>query len=195
MIEGNISHYRIVKPLGAGGMGEVYLAEDTRLGRQVALKFLPASYQYDPDRRARFLKEARAASALRSPNIAAIYDIGVHEGASFIAMEYVEGETITRRLERGPIAIKDVMEIARQVADALDEAHQMGIVHRDIKSSNLMVTERGLVKVLDFGLAKMIEPQGNLDDESSAHGDAGPADFARRCHRHGLVHVARTGAR
>jgi serine/threonine protein kinase/Tfp pilus assembly protein PilF len=165
MIEGTISHYRIVKPLGAGGMGEVYLAEDTRLGRQVALKFLPASYQYDPDRRARFLKEARAASALRSPNIAAIYDIGLHDGASFIAMEYVEGETITRRLERGPIAIKDVMEIARQVADALDEAHQMGIVHRDIKSSNLMVTERGLVKVLDFGLAKMIDTQSNLDDD------------------------------
>ena len=166
MIEGNVSHYRIVKPLGAGGMGEVYLAEDTRLGRQVALKFLPASYQYDPDRRARFLKEARAASALRSPNIAAIYDIGVHEGSSFIAMEYVEGETITRRLERGPIAIKDVIEIARQVADALEEAHELGIVHRDIKSSNLMVTERGLVKVLDFGLAKMIEPQGDGSDES-----------------------------
>jgi serine/threonine protein kinase/Tfp pilus assembly protein PilF len=161
-----ISHYRILARLGAGSIGEVYLAEDTRLGRHVALKFLPASYQYDPDRRARFLKEARAASALRSPNIAAIYDIGVHEGASFIAMEYVEGETIARRLERGPIVIKDVMDIARQVADALDEAHQMRIVHRDIKSSNLMVTERGLVKVLDFGLAKMVEPpQGNLDDE------------------------------
>ncbi|HEX5734154.1 MAG TPA: protein kinase [Blastocatellia bacterium] len=166
MIEGNVSHYRIVRPLGAGGMGEVYLAEDTRLGRQVALKFLPASYQYDPNRRARFLKEARAASALRSPNIAAIYDIGVHEGTSFIAMEYVEGETITRRLERGPIPIKDVIDIARQVADALDEAHELGIVHRDIKSSNLMVTERGLVKVLDFGLAKMIDPQGDGSDES-----------------------------
>ncbi|HJQ68074.1 MAG TPA: protein kinase [Blastocatellia bacterium] len=166
MIEGNVSHYRIVRPLGAGGMGEVYLAEDTRLGRQVALKFLPASYQYDPDRRARFLKEARAASALRSPNIAAIYDIGVHEGSSFIAMEYVEGETISRRLERGPIAVKDVMDIARQVADALDEAHELGIIHRDIKSSNLMVTERGLVKVLDFGLAKMVEREGGGGDES-----------------------------
>jgi eukaryotic-like serine/threonine-protein kinase len=165
MIEGNVSHYRIVKPLGAGGMGEVYLAEDTRLGRQVALKFLPASFQYDPDRRARFLKEARAASALRSPNIAAIYDIGEHEGSSFIAMEYVEGETITRRLERGPVAIKDVIDIARQVTDALDEAHHLGIIHRDIKSSNLMVTERGLVKVLDFGLAKMIEPAGESGDQ------------------------------
>ncbi len=166
MIAEKISHYRILDKLGAGGMGEVYLAEDTRLGRQVALKFLPASFQYDPDRRARFLKEARAASALRSPNIAAIYDIGVHEGSSFIAMEYVEGETITRRLERGPVPIKDVIDIARQVADALDEAHELGIVHRDIKSSNLMVTERGLVKVLDFGLAKMIEPQGGGEDES-----------------------------
>ena len=130
------------------------------------MKFLPASFQYDPNRRARFLKEARAASALRSPNIAAIYDIGVHEGSSFIAMEYVEGETITRRLERGPVPIKDVIDIARQVADALDEAHELGIVHRDIKSSNLMVTERGLVKVLDFGLAKMIEPQEDGSDES-----------------------------
>ena len=161
-----ISHYRILARLGAGSIGEVYLAEDTRLGRQIALKFLPASYQYDPDRRARFLKEARAASALRSPNIAAIYDIGVHEGSSFIAMEYVEGETIKCKLERGPIAINDVIEIARQVADALDEAHEMGIVHRDIKSSNLMTTERGLVKVLDFGLAKMIEPPPDQDDES-----------------------------
>jgi serine/threonine-protein kinase len=165
MIEGNVSHYRIVKPLGAGGMGEVYLAEDTRLGRQVALKFLPASFQYDPDRRARFLKEARAASALRSPNIAAIYDIGEHEGSSFIAMEYVEGETITRRLERGPVSIKDVIDIARQVADALDEAHRLGIIHRDIKSSNLMITDRGLVKVLDFGLAKVTEPAGFADED------------------------------
>ncbi len=146
-------------------MGEVYLAEDTRLGRQVALKFLPASFQYDPKRRARFLKEARAASALRSPNIAAIYDIGEHEGSNFIAMEYVEGETITRRLERGPVPIKDVIDIARQVTDALDEAHHLGIIHRDIKSSNLMVTERGLAKVLDFGLAKMTEQVGEAGEE------------------------------
>jgi serine/threonine protein kinase/Flp pilus assembly protein TadD len=135
-------------------MGEVYLAEDTRLGRMVALKFLPASYQYDADRRLRFLTEARAASALRSPHIAAIYDIGEHDGAEFIVMEYVEGETLARRLERGPLSVTEAMDVATQMADALDEAYLRGIVHRDIKSANLVVTVRGFVKILDFGLAK-----------------------------------------
>ena len=157
MIAETISHYRISRKLGAGGMGEVYLAEDSRLGRQVALKFLPASYQYDPDRRARFMKEARAASALRSPYIAAIYDIGEHDGTMFIAMEYVEGELLQTRTERGPIPAREVIEIAEQIADALDEAHGLGIIHRDVKSANLILTPRGLVKVLDFGLAKMNE--------------------------------------
>lgn len=137
-------------------MGEVYLAEDTRLGRPVALKFLPASYQYDPDRRARFLNEARAASALRSPNIAAIYDIGEHEGALFIAMEYVEGEVLSGRIGSKTMPTAEVIDIGVQIAEALDEAHALGIIHRDVKSSNLMVTERGLVKMLDFGLAKAI---------------------------------------
>ena len=150
----NISHYRIITKLGEGGMGEVYLAEDTRLGRQVALKFLPASYQYDPDRRARFLGEARAASALRSPNIAAIYDIGEHQGAMFIAMEYVEGEVLALRIASKSLPSAEVIDISIQIAEALDEAHELGIIHRDVKSSNLMVTERGLVKMLDFGLAK-----------------------------------------
>src|SRR5512134_464253 len=100
-----ISHYRILKELGAGGMGEVYLAEDTRLGRQVALKFLPASFQYDPDRRSRLLAEARATSSLRSPHIAAIYDIGEHDGTMFLVMEYVEGELLSEKLKRGPLAI------------------------------------------------------------------------------------------
>ena len=151
-------HYKIADRLGAGGMGEVYRAEDTRLGRQVALKFLPASYQYDPDRRARFLREARAASALRSPYVAAIYDIGEHDGAAFIAMEFVEGELLSLKLERGPLPIVDAVDIAMQVADALDEAHGLGIVHRDIKSANIMLTGRGLAKVLDFGLAKVSGP-------------------------------------
>jgi serine/threonine protein kinase/Tfp pilus assembly protein PilF len=166
----------MISKLGEGGMGEVYLAEDSRLGRQVALKFLPASFQYDPVRRERFLREARAASALRSANIAAIYDIGEHEGAIFIAMEYVEGETLSQRLHRTPFPAREAADIAAQIADALDEAHALGIIHRDIKSSNIIVTGRGLVKVLDFGLAKVVQPPGSdaesyrttaLDDEKS----------------------------
>jgi len=151
----------MIKKLGAGGMGEVYLAEDTRLGRQVALKLLPSSYQYDPERRTRFLAEARAASALRSPNIAAIYDIGEHEGAMFIVMEYVDGEMLSTRILRGVISSDQVIDIASQIAEALTEAHELGIVHRDIKSSNLLVTDRGLVKVLDFGLAKILPGGGS----------------------------------
>jgi eukaryotic-like serine/threonine-protein kinase len=161
----HISYYRMLNKLGEGGMGEVYLAEDTRLGRQVALKFLPASYAYDPDRRSRFLREARAASALRSPNVAAIYDIGEHDGTQFIAMEYVEGDLLTHKIERHSLPIREAIDIASQIADALDEAHHLGIVHRDIKSSNLMVTNRGLVKVLDFGLAKHITPRHSNDPD------------------------------
>src|SRR5215210_4070753 len=156
MTDRNVLHYRIGERLGAGGMGEVYLAEDTRLGRRVAIKFLPASYQYDPDRRERFFREARTASALRSPYIAAIYDIGEHNGASFIVMEFVEGQLLSAKLARGPLPVCEAIDVAMQVADALDEAHSLGIIHRDIKSSNLIITERGLVKVLDFGLAKTV---------------------------------------
>ncbi len=163
MISETVSHYRIQEKLGAGGMGEVYLAEDTRLGRLVALKFLPASYQYDSERRTRFLHEARAASSLRSPNIAAIYDIGEHDGVMFIAMEYVEGEVLSQRINRRTLPTSDVIDIAMQIGDALDEAHALGIIHRDVKSSNLIVTERGLVKMLDFGLAKIIHASSAID--------------------------------
>src|SRR6478672_3414162 len=151
-----VQHYRIDRRLGAGGMGEVYLAEDLRLGRPVALKFLPHALKSDPESRARLLTEARAASMLRSPNIAVTYDIGEHAGADFIVMEYVEGELLSQRVANGPLPLRDTVEIGLQVADALDEAHSRGIVHRDIKSANLIRTERGLVKVLDFGLAKFI---------------------------------------
>src|SRR5687767_5803672 len=137
-------------------MGEVYLAEDVRLGRPVALKFLPAAFKADPDSRARLLNEARAASLLRSPNIAVTYDIGEHAGSDFIVMEYVEGELLSSRVSGGPLPIREVVEVGIQVSDALDEAHGRGIIHRDIKSANLIRTERGLVKVLDFGLAKFL---------------------------------------
>jgi serine/threonine protein kinase/Flp pilus assembly protein TadD len=151
-----VQHYRVGERLGAGGMGEVYRAEDVRLGRSVALKFLPADLKTDPESRARLLNEARAASMLRSPNIAVTYDIGEASGSDFIVMEYVEGELLSSRVAKGALAIREVLEIGLQVTDALDEAHGRGIVHRDIKSANLMRTERGLIKVLDFGLAKFM---------------------------------------
>lgn len=163
MLKEQVSHYRILRKLGAGGMGEVYLAEDARLFRQVALKFLPASYQYDPERRARFLKEARAASALRTPNAAAIYDIGEHEGLSFIAMEYVEGELLSSKIRRGVIAAQEALDITIQLAEALEEAHSLGIIHRDIKSNNIIITPRRLVKLLDFGLAQIANQAGGED--------------------------------
>jgi serine/threonine protein kinase/Tfp pilus assembly protein PilF len=151
-----IQHYRVLDRLGAGGMGEVYRAEDVRLGRAVALKFLPPDLAADPDSRARLLNEARAASLLRSPNIAVTYDIGTDERGDFIVMEYVEGELLSARIEAGPLPPREVVDVGLQVADALDDAHAHGIIHRDIKTANLIRTDRGLVKVLDFGLAKFL---------------------------------------
>ena len=165
MIPHDVSHYHVIRELGAGGMGETYLAEDTRLGRQVALKFLPASYQYDPDRRAGFLKEARATSALRSPHIAAIYDIDEHDGRIFIVMEYIEGELLSSRLAGGPLPQKDAVDVAAQVADALTEAHSFGIIHCDIKSSNLIVNDRGHVKLFDFGISRVVEDDVEKDSD------------------------------
>ena len=167
MITNSIAHYKILEKLGAGGMGEVYLAEDTRLGRKVALKVLPASFHYDTERRERFLQEARAASMLRSPKVTAIYDFGESDHTMFIAMEYVEGELLSKRLEGGPLEIDLAIDIATQVCEALDEAHSLGIIHRDIKSSNVIVTTGGLVKVLDFGLAKILPAQNPSDDTTT----------------------------
>ena len=147
--------YSLVSRLGSGGMGEIYLAHDTRLGRQVALKFLSPSFRKDPERLRRFQHEARAASTLSHPNVATIYEIGETENLTFIAMEYIEGETLDQRISGKPLSNTDIVNIAIQVADALDDAHTRGIVHRDIKASNIMLTRREQVKVLDFGLAKM----------------------------------------
>ena len=151
-----VQHYRITQRLGAGGMGEVYRADDLRLGRSVALKFLPSTLKADPDSRARLLNEARAASLLQSANIAVTYDIGEGpDGSDFIVMEFVDGELLSNRVARGPLPIREAIEAGVQIADALDEAHKRGIIHRDIKSANLIRTERGTIKVLDFGLAKI----------------------------------------
>ncbi len=153
-----IGSYEILAPLGAGGMGEVYRAKDAKLGREVAIKVLPPEVSGDPERRARFEQEARAASALNHPNIITIHDIGTSDSTVYIAMEFVDGKTLREVLVSGPLAVKKALEIAGQVADGLAKAHSAGIVHRDLKPENLMLTKDGFVKILDFGLAKLAEP-------------------------------------
>src|SRR6516162_5669591 len=161
-----ISHYRMVDKLGGGGMGVVYKAEDIRLHRNVAVKFLPDSVAKDSHALARFQREAQAASALNHPNICTIYDIGETEGKAFIAMEYVAGKTLDKWIGRKGLRLSEAMKYAIQIADALATAHADGIVHRDLKPSNLMVSDSGLVKVLDFGLAKLIEKTYSGVDEA-----------------------------
>jgi len=190
----SLSHYKIIKPLGAGGMGEVFLAEDSELERLVALKVLPAEFSQDAERLRRFVQEARAASALNHQNILTIYEIGTANDSRFIASEFIKGETLRQRIQN--LSLTETLDITIQIASALQAAHAAGIIHRDIKPENAMLREDNLVKVLDFGLAKLSEPPaiaGGFDAD-------GEAETRRQVHAggndswHCRVHVAGTGA-
>ncbi len=186
-----VSHYRIISTIGKGGMGEVFLAHDTKLDRKVALKTLPPEFAEDEDRMSRFVREARSASALNHPNIITIHEIGESDGTHFIATEFIDGKTLREYARANPLNYKSALEIAIQLASALDEAHSAGIVHRDIKPDNVMIRANGLAKILDFGIAKFaasptIDGEGATAIRSqNASGDD---------HRHAAIHVARAGS-
>jgi eukaryotic-like serine/threonine-protein kinase len=165
MIGTKLAHYEITSHLGSGGMGDVYQATDTKLGRSVAIKFLPEAFSHDSERVARFQREARVLAALNHPGIAAIHGLEEIDSRHFLVLELVSGETLADRIKRGPIPIEEALPIAKQIAEALEEAHEKGIIHRDLKPANIKVTPEGKVKVLDFGLAKAYEtetPNPNL---------------------------------
>jgi serine/threonine protein kinase len=178
-----VGFHEILSPLGQGGMGEVYRARDDRLGREVAIKILPADLARDRERLRRFEQEARSASALNHPNIVTIYEIGQSDSISYIAMELVEGRSLRELVEEGPVSLRRLLPIASQVADGLAKAHAAGIVHRDLKPENLMVSQDGFVKILDFGLAKLV-PSARLRGDRRGSRP-----------RHGRLHVARAGGR
>jgi eukaryotic-like serine/threonine-protein kinase len=176
VISGTVSHYRILNKLGSGGMGEVYLAEDIKLGRRVAIKILSPSLADERAKR-RFLREAQAAATLDHPNICTIHEVGDENGLTFIVMQYIDGETLATRIKHNPLELRQALDLARQVAVGLAEAHSNGILHRDIKPHNIMLTSRGQAKVLDFGLAKTLRdnaiPESELATERTLLSEAG----------------------
>ena len=189
--------YEITAQIGEGGMGAVYRATDTSLSRQVAIKVLPDAFAADPERLARFEREAKTLASLNHPHIAAIYGLEKSAGPHALVMELVEGEDLSQRIARGAIPLDEALPIAKQIAEALEAAHEQGIIHRDLKPANIKVRADGTVKVLDFGLAKAMEPAGGIvaehvdvADDHHARDDAGRDDS-----RHGRVHVAGAGAR
>jgi len=194
LIGQSLLHYKILHKLGSGGMGVVYEAEDSQLGRRVALKFLPPDMAQDSQLLERFQREARAASSLNHPNICTIHAIEQHERRHFIVMELLEGETLAQKMSTQPMEMDKLLPLAIQIADALESAHAKGIVHRDIKPANLFLTERGQVKILDFGLAKMSHgeiAQGTAIEQ----GETQVFGNARHGGGYGLLHVAGAGSR
>jgi serine/threonine protein kinase len=159
-----VKHYEILEPIGKGGMGEVYLAQDSILDRRVAIKFLPESMQKDSGARIRLLREAKAAAALDHPFICKIYETGEIDKKAYIVMEYIEGKDLKEKLDEGLLPLRDALQMTLEIAEALEKAHENGIIHRDLKPANIMHTAQGHVKVMDFGLAKQILPGG--DEES-----------------------------
>ena len=188
-----LKHNRIIGLLGKGGMGEVYAADDTRLGRKVAIKILPAGLAGDAERLRRFTQEAKAASALNHPSILTIYDVDEVDGQPFLVSEFIEGQTLRERLRRGGLSLREAVEIAGQIASALSAAHTAGIVHRDVKPENIMLRDDGHAKLLDFGLAKIAQDAAGSSDETMMGVEL--RDDAGRRHGNDGIHVARAGAR
>lgn len=180
-----INQYKIISAIGKGGMGEVFLAQDTKLDRKVALKILPPEFAEDKDRMIRFVREAKSASALNHPNIITIYEIGESDGTHFIATEFIDGKTLNDYKKANPLNYKSALEIAIQIASALDEAHSANIVHRDIKPDNMMIRSNGLAKILDFGIAKLSTPKAiNEEDATAIKGGTSPGSHCN-CNRTG----------
>ena len=189
-----IAHYEVTALIGEGGMGQVYQATDTKLNRQVALKILPEAFATDPDRLARFQREAQVLASLNHPNIAQIHGLEEAEGTRALVLELVEGPTLADRIAQGPIPVEEALPIAKQIAEALEAAHEQGVIHRDLKPANVKVKDDGTVKVLDFGLAKALDTTPEGDPSQSPNPDrCRHADG--RDHGDGRVYVAGAGSR
>jgi len=168
MIGKTLSHFKVIEKIGQGGMGEVYRAEDTNLSREVAIKVLPEQFTQDPERLARFEREAKVLASLNHPNIAAIHSFEHSDNIHFLVLELVPGETLAERVAKGPLPVEEALEICRQIAEGVEAAHEKGVIHRDLKPANVKVTPEGKVKILDFGLAKAFEAEPPLTDISQS---------------------------